>query len=379
MAVTNIYGNGTSTATAGANTITHYYDRTGIVSATRHNMYMQFADKRSMRQKHGKTFKVSKWEHMYDRAISHKDFAAKGYLTGRDADDVSASLKNAALSEGSGPANQRKIHKITYDTAFSRYGEMIDYTDEVDIFSEDDIQIRYREELGDLAGMRYEDLIQQDMLSTPTVLYSGTATSMATVKEKVSYDLMRKAVQKLVRNRAIKNTSIVLGSTKVDTKTIAKSYYAIIGAEVKADLENCTRGTVKDNGTTEYGYQPLHKYGDAAKAATGEVGAMHETRYIESETAFVYRGKGATATAGDLKAATGGKYDVFPILYPTEGAFATVGLQGLNRIKFNSKKPEIIDGTNPYGTQGFFSYNFFYAGIILKPEALLKVLVAASE
>ncbi|AGM46827.1 major coat protein [Alteromonas phage vB_AmaP_AD45-P1] len=75
---------------------------------------------------------------------------------------------------------------------------------------------------------------------------------------------------------------------------------------------------------------------------------------------------------------TNGKFDAFPILFPTQGAFATVGLKGQGKIKFNSKSPEVVENANPYGTNGFFSYNFFYAGIILEEEKLLKILVSAS-
>jgi hypothetical protein len=52
-------------------------------------------------------------------------------------------------------------------------------------------------------------------------------------------------------------------------------------------------------------------------------------------------------------------------------------LKGKGKITFNSAAPGDVSIVNPYGTKGFFSYNFFYAGIILKPEALVKVLVAA--
>ena len=38
----------------------------------------------------------------------------------------------------------------------------------------------------------------------------------------------------------------------------------------------------------------------------------------------------------------------------------------------------MVENANPYGTTGFFSYNFFYAGILLREEAVLKMLVAAS-
>jgi len=389
MATSNIYGNGTTTATAGANTVVHHYDRAGINAANRVNVYGQFADRKSMPTSKGKTYKISKFLHMYDRAPGDADFAAKGFMTARTAADVSASLANSTLAEGAGAVNKRSIQKITVETNFARYGEMIDYTDEVELFSEDAIQVRYREELGELANSRMEDLIQLDMLGTGTVIYSGAATSKGTIgagvaadgsddaEYKVSYDLIRKSVRKLVRNRAKKNTMIVTGSTKVGTTPIAKAFYAIIGADVKSDLESLTRGSGAE---TEFVYQPAHKYGAAATLAEGEVGAMHEVRFIESESAIVYEGAGATipgSYVGTL-ANDGSKFNVYPILFPTEGAFATVGLKGKGKIKFNSKSPEMVENSNPYGTTGFFSYNFFYSGIILEEEKILVTQVAAS-
>jgi len=269
-------------------------------------------------------------------------------------------------------------------------------------------------------------LIQLDMLTTTTAMFSGTATSLLTVGTdaggttapaiagtnddlaKVSYDLIRKGVRKLVRNRAEKSTSIVVGSTKIDTRTVNKAFYAIIGPEIKFDLENLTRGTTYE---TEYVYVPAYKYADAANLAEGEVGAMNDVRFIESESQVAYLGAGAliphatvpgtdgdyvgslsytlhdAASAAALNTFTGGsdyadataRFDVFPILFPTKGSFATVGLKGNGKIKFNSQAPSKIELSNPYGTQGFFSYNMWYAGLILREERLLKMLVCASS
>ena len=389
MAVSNFYGDGTNSS-VGPNTITHFYDRAGIKAANRVNVYGQFASRKQMPTKMGKTFKISKFLHMYDRTLQDTDFAAKGYLTARSALDVSNSLANATLSEGATGVNKKTLQKVTMETSLARYGEMIDYTDEVELFSEDYIQTRYREELGELANSRVEDLIQLDMLGTSTVMYSGTATSKATIGDgaaadgsdddlwKVSYDLIRKGVRKLVRNRAKKNTQIVTGSTKVDTKTVNKSYYAIIGADVKSDLENLTRGSGYEK---EYVYTPVQKYAGATSLAEGEVGAMHEVRFIEAEGAVVFRGEGAAIPdnyTGSLQN-DGTNFDVFPILFPTEGAFATVGLKGKGKIKFNSASPSQVDSGNTYGTTGFFSYNMFYAGILLEEEHCLLVNVAASK
>lgn len=397
---TNVYGTGLN-STAGANTIVHYYDRAGIKAANRVNVYQQFADRKSMPKKMGKTFKISKFLHMYDREPGSADFASKGYMTARTADDVSAALTAAGLAEGASGVNKRTLAKITMEATLARYGEMIDYTDEVELFSEDVIQVRYREELGELANSRMEDLIQMDMLGTPTVLYAGAATSMGTIGAgvaadgstdaayKVSYDLIRRAARKLLRNRAKKTTQMVTGTNKIDTRTVNSAYYAVIGADVKADLEDLTRGTSYER---KFAFIPVHEYAAAGNLAENEVGAMHETRFIEAEGAVVYRGKGAVPPqnyvgnlsitgATDLTSADPadrGNFDVFPILYPTQGAFATVGLKGNDKITFKAKSPNVVDSGNTYGTTGFFSYNFFYAGIILEPEKLLKVLVGAS-
>jgi len=389
-----VYGNGTNSS-QGANTITHYYDKAGIKAANRVNIYSQWSKRKAMPKNVGKTYKISKFMHMYDRSLNNAEFSSKGYLSGRDLNTVQTLLNatdgtGASLAEGAGATNERTLQKVTVEATLSRYGEMITYTDEVELFSEDIMQVRYREELGELANSRFEDLVQLDMLATPTKMYSGVATSMATIGAgtaadgstdsawKVSYDLIRKCVRRLVRNRAKKNTSIVTGSTKIDTKTIAASYYAIIDADIKSDLETLTRGTGYER---EFVYVPFHKYGDAATAAQGEVGAMYEVRFIEAEAALVNYGKGAaipSSYTGTL-ANNGTNFDVHSILFPTENAFATIGLKGMGRIKFNAKSPSDVDLTNPYATKGFFSYSMFYAGLILQPEKLLRCDCAVSK
>lgn len=440
--VTNVYGTtdrATGDATHGQNTIIHYYDKAGVKAANASAIYAQFADRRSMPQKMGTTYKVSKWLHIYDREVGSGDFGTKGYLSARNIIDVSAGLTStgsgdgkhadttyaggtAVLYEGAGAINKRSIKKVTIETTLSRYGEMIDYTDEVEMFSEDQIQVHYREELGLLANQRAEDLIQLDLLTSTNHMYVGTATAIEEVgadttvvagtdddDSRINYDLVRKSVRKLVRNRAQKNTSIISGSTKIDTRTVNKAFYAIVGPEVKYDLESVIKGTVAANGTTEYAYIPSYKYAAATNLAEGEVGAMNDVRFIESETAVVYRGAGAVTptsytgalanTTLDAAAATAldafidvpngfvdydgytdadVRFDVFPILFPTKGSFATVGLKGHGKIKFNSQAPSKIELGNPYGTQGFFSYNMWYAGIILREERLLQMLVCAS-
>lgn len=392
---TNIYGNGTTTASNGANTVVHFYDRMGIKAANASKVYSQFADRKSMPQKMGKTFKISKWQHIYDLDQGDADFAAKGYLGKRDLASVTTNLANSGsagtIAEGAGAVNQVTPTKVTVESTIARYGFMIEYTDEVGLFSEDNVQVKYREELGYLVNQAYEDLVQKDMLEgAGIVINAGTTGAISTIgasitaddtnaeNYKVSFDLIRKGVKALVRNRAKRNTTAVVGSTKIDTRTINKAFYAIVGPEVKYDLEELQRGS--GNAET-IAYIPAYMYAAAGNLAENEIGSMHDVRFIESEGALVEVGAGAplpASYAGELSN-DGSNFDVFPILFPTEGSFATLGLQGKGKVNFIARSPmEAVDLTNPYATKGFFSANMFYAGLVLQPEKLARINVLAT-
>ena len=117
--VDNVYNSGTD-STQGANTVIHYYDKAGVKAANAVAVYAQFADRRSMPLKMGKTYKVSKWLHIFDRQYdpdnqhggSDAEFAARGYLSSRSIVDVTDGLSNdAALAEGAGAVNKQTIKK----------------------------------------------------------------------------------------------------------------------------------------------------------------------------------------------------------------------------------------------------------------------------
>jgi N4-gp56 family major capsid protein len=399
MANPTIYGNGTTTATGGANTITHYYDKAGIKAANAVNVYSQFCDRKSMPQRMGKTFKISKWQHIYDLDQNNVDFAAKGFLGKRTLDSVTTNLSNSgssgAIAEGAGAVNKVTPKKITFETSLARYGFMVEYTDEVVLFSEDAVQTKYREELGYLINQAHEDLVQRDMINGAGIVINaggnitmdqmgstvGTADENAELY-KVSFDLIRKGVKALVRNRAKKHTEIVTGSTKIGTKPVNSAYYAVVGPEVKYDLETLTRG--QGTYAEQFAYVPAYQYAAASNLAENEIGSMGDVRFIESEGAFYEAAKGAVIPGGytgDLSYSNDGsddRFDVYPILIPTKGAFANVGLKGKGRITFHAKAPSDVYLDNPYGTRGFFSANMFYAGIMLKPEACARLNVLAT-
>jgi len=392
MPANSMYKNGTN-STYGANLTLHASDRVGIMAANDQRIYRQFASKKfTLPQRNGKTFKTFRKQNIYDRQLGTPDFLAKGFLTGRDIADVTAGLTAAGLPEGAGRQNLVENHIVALETTMSRYGYMEEYTDEIDLFSDTRKSIDIKQELGELAGRTYEDLLQRDMLATTNVVYPFAATSLATMGNGLvadgsldsnymaSYDFFRRCVAKLKANRAEKVTEMVEASVKISTKPVNKAYYCIIPSNVAWDLDSLSRES--SNGkVNEFSFISVEKYATQKGIAEGEIGAMGEVRFIESEAALIYRGQGATVPnnyVGKL-AHTNNKFDVFPVLFPTKECIATVGLAGRDGVTFNSQAPEQADRTNPYGTVGFASFNFFYASIILKEEGLLKGLLLASS
>lgn len=392
MPANSMYKNGTN-STYGANLTLHASDRVGIMAANDQRIYRQFASKKfTLPQRNGKTFKTFRKQNIYDRQLGTPDFLAKGFLTGRDIADVTAGLTAAGLPEGAGRQNLVENHIVALETTMARYGYMEEYTDEIDLFSDTRKSIDIKQELGELAGRTYEDLLQRDMLATTNVVYPFAATSLATMGNGLvadgsldsnymaSYDFFRRCVAKLKANRADKVTEMVEASVKISTKPVNKAYYCIIPSNVAWDLDSLSRES--SNGkVNEFSFISVEKYATQKGIAEGEIGAMGEVRFIESEAALIYRGQGAAVPnnyVGKL-AHTNNKFDVFPVLFPTKECIATVGLAGRDGVTFNSQAPEQADRTNPYGTVGFASFNFFYASIILKEEGLLKGLLLASS
>jgi len=426
------YNNGTD-ATSGANTVTHYYDRMGIKAAIDENIFIQAADKRSMPKRYGKTYKTSKWLHildddnMNDQGNLVWDEASQSYVAAPERggykalnkcfmdhnyDGADTAAKHAAaqadaqayldahgggtpieitagytgnqyggsrdigyvaenmpvLAEGASGVNRVGVTKITVETSLKRFGNYVEYTDEAEMFSEDNVQIHYREELGYMAGQVYDDLVQIDMINgAGVVAYTGTATSEDTVTDIMAgvqgYNLIRKVEKQLFVNKAKKTTSVIAASTKIATTPVNAGWTAFIDSDVKYDLEALV------DVTGESAWIPVHKYASSGSIRKGEVGAIHDTRFIEAPRMMFHK---KDEENNSLQA------DVHYILYVTPDSFATVGLQGANKIQFKAKAPGKADFTDIYGLRGFFSYNMFYAGLVLQPERLAKICCAAS-
>ncbi len=376
----SIYGNGTTTATSGDNTITHFYDRMGLKAAVEENIFAQVASRKNMPLKYGKTYKVSTWLHILDDAninnqgldkdgaVIAGDGSGNQYGSSRDIGTVTTGMPT--LAEGAGRVNRVGVTKTTIETSFQRLGNFLEYSDEVEKFSEDSVQIHYREELGYMAGQVQDDLVQIDMLNAAGITaISGTKADLSLLVDGdfPTYNLIRQTCKQLFINKAIKNKTLIDGSTKIDTRTINSAWLAFISSDMKYILEELK------NNDGNAAWIPAYKYAAAGTLAKGEVGAIHDTRFVEAPrmmnhaTGSVIAGETGNGNSGVMQ------IDASAILYVTEDSFATVGLAGNKKITFKAKAPGSPTELDPYGLKGLFSYSFFYASIALRPERIAVI------
>ncbi len=424
------YGDGSATggSTSGDNVRTDYFDRAAIEVAVEDLIYGRFVDQRTQQRNSGKTFKISRYRHILDDANSNNqgldadgnvigntsfifldiayatealataaktayDQTAEGiaaiannveplivnvtngggnaYGSSRNVGDVISGMP--VLKEGAQRVGRVGVTRENFSCALTRRGNFIEYSDEVELFSDHNMVMEYKTKLARMAIEVRDDDTQLGMIGSAGVrFYQGTATSIDTIGEndeddRVTYDFVRKMVKRLKKNLAIKNTSMIAGSVKFGTERLNSAFYAIVDSDIVYDLESIAQ------------YKPIEDYGYAKNLAPKEVGAMHELRFIETNRAMAYLGQGADVTSNIGQAETDGKYDVHNILIPTKGSYATVGLQGAGGIKFKAKAPGTPTQQDPYGVLGLHSYNYWFAGLALQPEKILCAAVSVSS
>ena len=412
MATGQVYGNGTSTASNGANVRVDALIEKGIRTAKKDIVFEQLCDSRTMPLNMGKTLKVHKTLYILDDAnvntqaldqagLKVGDVGYSGgdygnlYGSSRSVVDVTNGLP--LLSEGAGRVNRVGVTRITKEGTLTRMGAFLEYTDEVDKFSDAKMEIQYYEKMGELAAELYDDYLQKELLGACGIeVYGGTAVSLKTIAGKddtntiasdLEYETILDVEDMLEANYAKMNTSIIDGSRNVGTVPVNASFFAYCGRDTVRTLNG-----LQDD-FSQKAFVPARMYAAAGNLAKNEVGAVHSTRFVQAQRMMRYDACGAEVGANPVEgyksttvnaagaalrgqAGAGTFYDGLPIIYVTKGAFATVGLNGNKKINFLSKKPGTATYEDPHGLQGIYSFNFFAGSISLEPEKMARICFA---
>ena len=316
-----------------------------------------------------------------------------GNLYGSSKDVGTIAAKIPVLSEFGGRVNRVGMKRIMLEGTIEKFGFFDEYTQEsLDFDTDEDLLQHITNETVKAANEITEDQLQIDLLNGAGVVrYAGNATSTATLggstasanaEDVVVFDDLVKLSIELDDNRTPKQTKMITGSRMIDTKVVNAARYAYVGSELTPALMRMT------DYHSNQAWIPVAQYGAAATVARGEIGTVHEFRFISVPEMMHWDAAGAAV--GDIDdevgrwshdAAGNPKMNVYPILVVGEGSFTTIGFQTDGKsFKFTitHKKPgkETADRNDPYGETGFYSIKWYYGFMLLRPErlALLKTI-----
>ena len=305
-----------------------FYDTELLENARVEMFYAQFAKKQTLPAKHGNTVEWRKWN----------TFA-----------------KADKLQEGVIP-NGQKFGMSSKTGSIAQYGTYAAITDTLELRAYDDTILGATEEMGASAAETQETLIRDALLVNTNVLYcdnitladntvAGTPTApnameaSATVMSLLSPKMVAKAVTKMKKDRV---------------PTINGKYYAVIHPSVAHDLRNSEE------------WMEVHKYSATGEIFNGEIGELHNCRFIENVFAPILDGEYVNKAGTKTYATYFFGKDAFGIIDPEGGA-----LQMIVKDKSQAGGP-----LNQFSTVGYkFETN---GATILYPERVLRVMSCSS-
>ena len=306
-----------------------FYDTELLENARVEMFYAQFAKKQTLPKNHGNTVEWRKWN----------TFA-----------------KASKLQEGVIPTGQ-KFGMSSKTGAIAQYGTYAAITDTLELRAYDDTILGATEEMGASAAETQETLIRDALLVNKNVLYcdnitlaDGTVAGTPTAANlmEASSTVMSLLTPKMVSKAATK-------MKKDRVPTINGKYYAVIHPSVAHDLRN------------DKEWIEVHKYSATGEIFNGEIGELHNVRFVENVFAPILGGNDYKNKAGTVTYATYffGK-DAFGIIDPEGGA-----LEMIVKDKSQAGGP-----LNQFSTVGYkFETN---GATILYPERVLRVMSCSS-
>jgi len=381
---------GGSPSAIGSQIRVDHYIKAALIEVAKERYFGALADTTAMPKNMGKKIKRFLYVPLLDDAnINDQGLDAEGVasvngnLYGSSKDVGTIVGKLPVLSETGGRVNRVGFTRVELEGSLEKYGFFEEYTQEsLDFDTDAELEQHINREMIFGANEITEDLLQIDLLNAAGVIYfAGDATEdaemsgVADAVTEVSYaDLSRLSVE-LDNNRAPKSTKVISGSRMVDTRVIRGGRVMYIGSELTQTVEQMV---------DYFGNQAfisVAHYADAGTILNGEIGTVGQFRLVVVPEMMHFSGAGAVEGVNSGYRATGGNYDVFPMLVVSDASFTTIGFQTSgNTVKFNIKhaKPGSPESyaNDPYGETGFMSIKWYYGFMALRPEriAILKTV-----
>lgn len=273
-------------------------------------------------------------------------------------------VNTVALVEGVTPApNMLQYEDVS--TIVSQYGGWTSFTDVIVDTHEDPNLQKITMGLGEQAGATKEAIIWDELIGGTAVLYSGAATSRATVDDVIQAADLTAAQRFLKANKAKHITKMLKASTNVATEPVAPAFIAFGHTNLEPDFRALPEFVVRE------------KYSNYAFISDYELGKFQDIRVILSPQLPPLWGAGAAGATGVLSR-DGVAADVYPVVIVAQDAYGVVPLKGMDSINIQVKNPTATY-EDPLAQRGFASWKMWYVAVRLNEEWMVRIEVAASE
>jgi N4-gp56 family major capsid protein len=317
-----------------------------------------------------------------DAVLTATPYATKtqrsGNLYGSSRDVGFIAGKLPLLGEEGGRVNRVGYKRKEISGSFENFGIFREWSRDLLNFDSDaELAMHLKNMTMEGAIQIQEDMLQRDLLNNAGVLrLTGNALTPSQLNhtsELTYQDLMRLSID-LDKNYCPKQTTMITGTTKIDTKVIPACRVAYVGSDLIPTLESMVDLHGKQ------AWIPVEMYAAGTEVMPYERGRIGDFRFIVIQEMQMWQGAGAVATNAAYYS-TGGKYDVFPILVVGEQSFTTIGFQGdgkVNNFKTHTITPEQNTGShNPYAKIGVESMEWWYGFLLLRGERLALIKTVA--
>lgn len=215
---------------------------------------------------------------------------------------------------------------------------------------------------------------------TNRLIASATATTIAQMAaaDVLTYDALQGFEQALLAEDVPMETEIIEGTTKIDTKVVEDGWVLYINRELMPAIRK-----VKGPDGTSLAFIPKSQYAAGTTLLDGEFGAIGSFRFVVVPDLAAYRGAGSsvsadTATDKANRHATGGKYDVFPMIVVGSDSFSTTGFT--DKDVTAAHIPPVRDVYNDMSAQvGGVVSNWTYGFLNYRPERIRQLAVVAQK
>jgi N4-gp56 family major capsid protein len=197
------------------------------------------------------------------------------------------------------------------------------------------------------------------------VIYTGTATSRATVVAPLDENDLRLAQRELKGNHAMHITRMIGASEKVATEPVAPAFLAFGHTNLEQDLRDLTGFVVREKYAS---YSPVSDY---------EIGKFEDIRFILTPHMEPFFGAGSGTTTGVLNTASA--VDVYPLVIVGQDAYGVTSLKGMESVALAVKNPKMGDSyEDPLGQRGFVSWKMWYVAKVLNESWMVRIETAVT-